>query len=90
MDRRFVESLGKSWHIALPGVATAGLAFAAGGFFPVTTGLSVAVLCLLLVGHVTISERPFAGWSAPLAVMATELASTLPSLAESDVPTPVS
>ena len=73
-DRKFVETLGRSWHIALPGAATALLAFVAGGYFPVTTGLSAAILCLLLVAHVTISERPFAGWSAPLAVMAAALA----------------
>ena len=49
-------------------------AFMAGGYFAVTTGLSVACLCLLLVAHVTITERPFAGWSAQLAVMAGALA----------------
>jgi O-antigen ligase len=66
--------VGRSWHVAVPGVATALLAFLAGGYFAVTTGLSVACLCLLLVAHVTITERPFAGWSAPLAVMAGALA----------------
>jgi O-antigen ligase len=40
----------------------------------VTTGLAVAVLCLLLVAHVTLSENPFAGWSSALAVMAAALA----------------
>jgi hypothetical protein len=74
LDRKFVESVGRSWHVAVPGVATAVLAFLAGGYFAVTTGLSVACLCLLLVAHVTITERPFAGWSAPLAVMAGALA----------------
>ena len=39
-----------------------------------TTGLAVAVLCLLLVAHVTLSERPFAGWSFALAAMASALA----------------
>jgi O-antigen ligase len=74
LDRKFVEILGRSWHVALPGAATAVLAFVAGGFFAVTTGLSVAVLCLVLVAHVTLAERPFAGWSVLLAVMATSLA----------------
>jgi O-antigen ligase len=74
VDRKFVETLGRSWHIALPGAATAVMAFVAGGYFPVTTGLSVAVLCLLLVAHVTIAERPFSGWSAQLAVMSGALA----------------
>ena len=50
------------------------LAFFAGGYFPVTTGLAVAVLSLLLVAHVTLSEQPFAGWSFPLSVMAGALA----------------
>jgi len=74
LARKFVETVGRSWHIALPGLATAVLAFVAGGYFPVTTGLSAAILCLLLVAHVTLSERPFAGWSAALAVMAGALA----------------
>jgi O-antigen ligase len=74
LDRRFVEKLGKSWHVAVPGLATAALAFRAGGYFSVTTGLAVAVLCVLLVAHVTISERPFAGWSLALAAMAAALA----------------
>jgi O-antigen ligase len=66
--------LGKSWHVVVPGAATGVLAFLAGGYFAVTTGLSVAVLCLLLVSRVTLSERPFAGWSPLLAVMASALA----------------
>ena len=74
MARKFVESVGKSWHVAIPGVATAVLAFLAGGFFAVTTGLAVGAMCLLLVAHLTLSERPFAGWSAALAVTATALA----------------
>jgi O-antigen ligase len=50
------------------------LAFLAGGYFPVATGLAVALLCLLLVAHVTLSENPFAGWSPALAVMGSALA----------------
>jgi hypothetical protein len=74
LDRQFVETLGRSWHVAVPGAATAILAFLAGGFFAVTTGLAVGVLCLLLVAHVTLAERPFAGWSVFLAVMSGSLA----------------
>jgi hypothetical protein len=74
LDRRFVQIVGRSWHVAVPGALTAVLAFLAGGYFAVTTGLAVACLCLLLVAHVTITERPFAGWSAPLAVMAGSMA----------------
>ncbi len=39
-----------------------------------TTGLAVAVLCLLLVAQVTLSENPFAGWSTALAIMGSALA----------------
>ena len=60
--------------MAVPGAATVILAFLAGGFFAVTTGFAVAVLCLMLVAHVTLSERPAAGWSLALAVMASALA----------------
>lgn len=60
--------------MAVPGAATAILAFLAGGFFAVTTGLAVGVLCLLLVAHVTLSERPSSGWSVALAAMAGALA----------------
>ena len=58
----------------MPGLATAILAFLAGGYFPIATGLAVAALCLLLVARMTITEKPVAGWSAPLAVMAFALA----------------
>jgi O-antigen ligase len=74
LDRTFVETLRNSWHTAVPGVFTASLAFLAGGYFPVTTGLAVSALCLLLVARVTIAERPFAGWSFSLAVVAGALA----------------
>ena len=74
MGRRFVETVGENWHLAVPGAATGALAFLAGGYFAVTTGLAVAVLCLLLVAHATLSERPFAGWSFALAVTASALA----------------
>src|SRR3954453_2447092 len=46
----------------------------AGGYFAVATGLAAAVLCLLLVAHMTLSARPFSGWSAPLAAMSSALA----------------
>jgi len=58
----------------VPGAATLLLAFLAGGYFPVTTGVAAAILCLLLVARITIAERPFSGWSAPLAVAAAALA----------------
>jgi O-antigen ligase len=73
-DRTFVEILRGTWHLAVPGLATGVLAFLAGGYFPIATGLAVAALCLLLVARVTISEQPVAGWSAPLAAMTFALA----------------
>jgi O-antigen ligase len=73
-DRTFVEVLRDRWHLAVPGLATAILAFLAGGYFPIATGLAAAALCLLLVARLTISEMPVAGWSPPLAAMAFALA----------------
>jgi O-antigen ligase len=69
----FVERA-KNWQLILPAAFTAALAFMAGGFFPETIGLAAGLLCLLLVARVTLAERPFAGWSAPLAVTAGTLA----------------
>ena len=63
----FVERAG-NWQLALPAALTVALAFMAGGFFADTIGLGAGLLCLLLVARVTLVERPFAGWSAPLAV----------------------
>jgi hypothetical protein len=58
----------------VPGALTVALAFRAGGFFPDTAGLAAGLLCLLLVARVTLAERPFAGWSAPLALTSGVLA----------------
>jgi len=69
----FVEKAA-NWQLALPAALTITLAFLAGGFFPGTVGLTAGLLCLLLVARVTLAERPFAGWSAPLAVTAGVLA----------------
>ncbi len=73
-DRTFVEILRDKWHLAVPGLATGILAFLAGGYFPIATGLAVAALCFLLVARLTISEKPVAGWSPFLAAMAFALA----------------
>src|SRR4051812_18337581 len=72
--RTFVEILRDTWHLAVPGLATAALAFLAGGYFPIATGLAAAALCLLLVARLTTSETPAAGWSPPLAATAFALA----------------
>jgi hypothetical protein len=85
----FVEK-GGVWQQALPAALTVTLAFTAGGFFPGTVGLGAGLLCLLLVARVTLAERPFAGWSAALAVTTGVLALfcvwTLASSAWSDAP----
>jgi O-antigen ligase len=65
--RTFVDKAA-NWHLVVPGALTAALAFRAGGFFPDTVGLAAGLLCLLLVARVTLAERPFSGWSAPLAL----------------------
>jgi hypothetical protein len=67
LARIFVERAG-NWQLALPAALTVALAFMAGGFFADSIGLGAGLLCLLLVARVTLVERPFAGWSAPLAV----------------------
>ncbi|HYH90667.1 MAG TPA: O-antigen ligase family protein [Solirubrobacteraceae bacterium] len=85
----FVEKAA-NWHLALPAALVFTLAFLTGGFFAGTIGLTAGLLCLLLVARVTLAERPFAGWSAPLAVTAGLLALfcawTLASSAWSDAP----
>ena len=60
--------------MALPAALTIALAFTAGGYFPGTVGLAAGLLCLLLLARITLAERPFAGWSAPLAATAGVLA----------------
>jgi hypothetical protein len=57
-------------HLAVPGLLTAGLAFRAGGFFPLTTGIAALALCLGLMLRITLADRPFAGWSRSAAVAA--------------------
>ena len=89
LARIFVEKAA-NWQLALPAALTAALAFLAGGYFPGTVGLTAGLLCVLLVGRVTLAERPFAGWSAPLAVTTGALALfcvwTLASSGWSDAP----
>jgi O-antigen ligase len=50
------------------------LAFNAGGFFPGTTALIAAVFALGLVLRITIADRPWEGWSLPLALAAGAMA----------------
>jgi hypothetical protein len=52
----------------LPGILLVWLAFRAGGFFAGTPAALVVGLLGLLVGRMTLAERPFAGLSRPLAV----------------------
>jgi O-antigen ligase len=85
----FVEKAA-NWQLALPAALTVTLAFIAGGFFPGTIGLAAGLLCLLLLARLTLAERPFAGWSAALAVTTGVLALfcvwTLASSGWSDAP----
>jgi hypothetical protein len=85
----FVEKVA-NWQLALPAALTVALAFVAGGFFPGTIGLTAGLLCLLLLARLTLAERPFAGWSAALAVSTGALALfsvwTLASSGWSDAP----
>ena len=67
LARTFVEKAA-NWQLALPAALTVTLAFVAGGFFAGTVGLAAGLLCLLLLARLTLAERPFAGWSAALAV----------------------
>jgi hypothetical protein len=55
-------------RLTLPGLATAWLAFRAGGFFPGQVGLVGTILCLALVGRITLARRPFEGFSPALAL----------------------
>jgi hypothetical protein len=85
----FVEKAA-NWQLALPAALTVTLAFVAGGFFPGTIGLAAGLVCLLLLARLTLAERPFAGWSAALAVTTGVLglfcAWTLASSGWSDAP----
>ena len=55
-------------HLLLPAVLTAALALRAGGFFPAAPAVLAVAMALLLVGRITLAERPFAGWSPALAL----------------------
>ena len=52
-----------SWHVALPGVLAACLAFASGGFFPGQVGAAAAVLAVALLLRLTVGDDPLEGWS---------------------------
>jgi hypothetical protein len=61
-------------RLALPALATGLLAFSAGGFFPGTTALIAIVFALGLVLRIAIADRPWEGWSLPLALAAGAMA----------------
>ena len=90
MRSRRVPAPFRRLHLLVPALLTAGLAFRAGGFFAGATALAVLTLVLLLVVHVTVARRPFAGWSPALAASAGGLAGlaawTLASALWSDAP----
>ena len=58
----------------LPAALTAALALRAGGFFPTETAVFAIGMALLLLGRVTLADRPLAGWSPALAVTSGALA----------------
>src|SRR5204863_9651022 len=73
-----MSRVGQAGNLFLLAILPAGLvvyfAFNGGGFFPGTVGLAAAVLALMLVVHTTSAERPFAGASWGLGVVAAMLA----------------
>jgi O-Antigen ligase len=68
------EAAWRGARLTVPGATTAWLAFHAGGFFAGEVGLVTLTLAVLLVGRVTLAERPFAGWSVGLALVSGALA----------------
>jgi hypothetical protein len=56
------------------GALTLWLSFRAGGFFPGTVGIGALLMTLILVLRITMSNRPFVGWSPLLAISASALA----------------
>jgi len=60
--------------LALPGGLIALFAFNAGGYFPDAPAFGVIVLLVCLAIRATLSTRPFAGFSAGVAVVTTALA----------------
>ena len=90
VHRRPQGVAGPSWHVALPGVLTACLAFASGGFFGGQVGAAAAVLAVVLLLRLTIARHPLEGWSpkaAAVAFVAALLAGwTLLSAVWSDAP----
>src|SRR5437764_213225 len=68
LDSRLVEQLSDWALLALPGLLVLYISFNSGGFFPQTAGFAAAALVVLLILRTTLTEQPFAGFSAPLAV----------------------
>lgn len=61
-------------RLFLPALATGLLAFSAGGFFPGPTALIAVVSALGLMLRITVADRPWEGWSLPLALAAGAMA----------------
>ncbi len=74
----------------VPGLLVAAFSFQAGGFFPGATAAGAVALVVVLVLHVTLADRPFAGLSLPFLLGAVALGLlavwTLVSVGWSDAP----
>lgn len=57
----------------VPGLLIGAFSFEAGGFFPGATAVGTLFLIIVLVLHVTLAERPFAGLSLPFLVVSVAL-----------------
>ncbi|HEV2771098.1 MAG TPA: O-antigen ligase family protein [Solirubrobacteraceae bacterium] len=74
----------------VPGLLVAAFSFEAGGFFPGATAAGAVTLVIVLILHVTLAERPFAGLSLTFLIGAVALGLlavwTLVSVGWSDAP----
>jgi hypothetical protein len=71
---RAAQRLGLATLLALPAALTLYLGFQSGGFFVDATGFAVVGFSVALVVRITLAERPFAGVSAAVLVVAGALA----------------
>jgi O-antigen ligase len=68
-----LDAIGSGALVALPGVLTIYLAFNTGGYFEASRAVVVAVLGVVLMLRIALVERPLAGFSRSLLVVAVAL-----------------